>query len=69
MQLPALKDSTSFKVEKDLEIVPGDRLALLATSYENSASDDVIVETYNASSGEVTVNATYTLRFYHWGAP
>jgi hypothetical protein len=66
--LPALKGSTSFNVEKGLDIVPGDRLALLATSYENMASDDVVVKTYDATTGLVTVHANYTLNFYHWGA-
>jgi hypothetical protein len=51
-----------------LDIVPGDRLALLATSYENMASDDVVVKTYDATTGLVTVHANYTLNFYHWGA-
>lgn len=32
--LPAKKGDTSFFVEKDLELYPGDNLALLATSYD-----------------------------------
>jgi len=32
--LPAKKGDTSITVEKDLELYPGDNLALLATSYE-----------------------------------
>lgn len=52
-----------------MDIAPGDRLALLPTSYQNDASDDVIVETYDSATGVVTVNSTYALKFYHWGAP
>ena len=37
--LPALKGDTSFSIEKNLDVVPGDRLALLATSFANMASD------------------------------
>ena len=37
--LPALKGATSFNIEKNLDVVPGDRLALLATSFDNIASD------------------------------
>jgi hypothetical protein len=66
--LPAKKGETSFNVEKDMDIAPGDRLALLATSYENEASDDVIVESYDAATGVVTVHKNHTLKFYHWGA-
>jgi len=66
--LPAKKGDTSFTVEKDLELYPGDNLALLATSYENMASDNVIVESYDAATGIITVDAKYTLNFYHWGA-
>jgi len=69
LQFPALKGATNFTVEKGLDVVPGDRLALLATSYENMAGDDVIVESYDNDTGLVTVNSTYTLNFYHWGAP
>ena len=68
LHLPALKGATSFNVDKDLDIVPGDRLALLTTAYANYASDDVIVETYNATSGVVTVHQNHTLNYYHWGA-
>jgi len=69
LQLPALKGATNFTVEKGLDIAPGDRLALLATSYANDAGDDVIVESYDSLTGVVSLNSTYTLKFYHWGNP
>ena len=32
------------------------------------ASDNVIVESYDATTGEVKLDAKWTLNFYHWGA-
>ena len=34
-----------------MDIVPGDRLALLPTSYDNMASDDVFVSSYDNETG------------------
>jgi hypothetical protein len=64
-----LKGATNFTVEKGLDLVAGDRVALLATSYENMAGDDVTIESYDTASGLITVNSSFTLNFYHWGAP
>ena len=66
--MPAKKGDVTFKVETGLELYPGDELALLATSYENMASDKVTVESYDSVTGVVTLNSKYTLKYYHWGA-
>lgn len=44
----------------------GDRIALAATSFENTAGEDAIVKAYNAKTGETDLTAA--LKFYHWGA-
>jgi hypothetical protein len=62
---PAEKGSNSFYVEAGLDIVPGDRLALLPTSYDPHTHDDVFVTSYDSSTGKVIVNTT--LNYYHWG--
>ena len=53
-------------VEAGMDLVPGDRLALLPTSFDNMASDDVFVSSYDIATGNVTINST--LDWYHWGA-
>jgi hypothetical protein len=62
---PALKGSDEFIVEPGLDMVAGDRLGLLPTSYDPEAIDDVFVTSYDSESGKVVINAT--LDFYHWG--
>ena len=61
----ALKGTNEFFTEPNLDMVPGDRLGLLPTSYDPDAIDDVFVETYDNTSGRVTINTT--LNYYHWG--
>ena len=61
----ALKDSNGFYVEAGLDWVAGDRLGLLATSFESGANDDVTISSYNATDGYVTTNEQ--LSFYHFG--
>jgi hypothetical protein len=39
---------------------------LLPTSYDNLASDEAFVESYNTTSGIAKLNGT--LNYYHWGA-
>lgn len=46
-------------------MVPGDRLGILPTSYEPEALDDVVVTSYDVTSGKVVVDKPMT--FYHWG--
>jgi len=48
-----------------MDIVAGDRLALLPTSYDNMASDDVFVTSYDIETGHTELNRE--LDFYHWG--
>ena len=62
----ALKGGNSFIVETGMDLVEGDRLALLPTSFDNMASDDVFVKSYDTATGKVTI--TSTLLWYHWGA-
>lgn len=62
---PALKGSTEFTVEKGLDLVAGDRLGLLPTSYDPHTIDDVIVKSYDKDSGKVTIEKE--LSYYHWG--
>jgi parallel beta-helix repeat protein len=61
----AKKGENSITVETGLDWVPGDRIALLATSYARAASDDVFIETYDNTTGILTINST--LNHYHWG--
>jgi len=60
------KGDKSFKVEPNLAIFPGDRLALAPTSYDFMASDDIVVNTYDNATGVVTFNGS--LSHYHYGA-
>ena len=62
----ALKGANSIFVEPGLDWVPGDRLAMMPTSYEQHAIDDLIwVTEYNNVTGEVKLNNT--LQYYHFG--
>ena len=49
----AEKGQSEFYLESGLDIVQGDRLALLATSYDPHTNDDVVVTSYDNSSGRV----------------
>lgn len=62
---PALKGDDYFYVETGLDFVPGDRLALMPTSYDPHTTDDVWITTYDSSNGKVVINTT--LNYYHWG--
>ncbi len=53
-------------IDSGLDLVPGDRLALLPTSYASDARDDVFVSSYDSSTGSVTLNTS--LNYYHFGA-
>jgi len=46
-----LKGDNNITIAKGMDIVPGDRLALLPTSYDNMASDDVFVSSYDNETG------------------
>lgn len=62
---PALKGANEFLVETGLDMVEGDRLGLLPTSYDPHTIDDVFVTSYDNETGKVVVNTT--LNYYHWG--
>jgi len=61
-----LKGDTSITIATGLDVVAGDRLALLPTSFDNTASDDVFVTAYDTATGLTTLDRA--LDFYHWGA-
>lgn len=60
------KGDTTFTVSPGLDWVAGDRLALLPTSYNQLASDEGIIETYDSTTGAVKL--TTALQYYHYGA-
>lgn len=61
----AKKGQTEFTVQGGLDIVKGDRVALLPTSYASYATDQATVESYDTASGKVTITAP--LSYYHFG--
>jgi hypothetical protein len=52
-------------VEPGLDWVAGDRVAIAATSYESTDSEDHIITGYDSTTGVATL--TNSLRAYHWG--
>ena len=62
----ALKGENEILIDKGMDLVKGDRLALVPTSFENTASDDVFVESYDNETGKAVLDRK--LEFYHWGA-
>jgi len=64
---PVFKGEMTFHLEPNLDIVKGDVLAIAPTSYFFEASDEVIVESYDATTGKTTTLKGLTT--YHWGAP
>lgn len=62
----AKKGENKILIEKGMDITPGDRLALLPTSFDNIASDDVYVTSYDNETGETGLDRK--LDYYHWGA-
>jgi hypothetical protein len=60
------RNDTQILIDTGLDLVQGDRLALLPTSYDSDARDDVFVKSYDSSSGLVTLNSS--LNYYHFGA-
>mgnify|MGYP002629819704 CR=1 FL=1 len=49
----AKKGDAQITVEPNLDLVPGDRLGLTATSFKSTASDDVFVTSYDNVTGVV----------------
>ena len=62
----AKKGDDIIHIQKGMDIVAGDRLALLPTSFDNMASDDVFVKSYDTLTGETHLMSK--LDWYHWGA-
>lgn len=62
---PALKGENTFVVETGLDWVEGDRLALLPTSYQWNAWDELFVVSYDAETGVTVVDGN--LEYYHYG--
>lgn len=65
LQKPAHKGNSTIFIDTGMDLVEGDRIALAPTSYAEFAAEDVIVQAYNATSGEVTLKSA--LDYYHWG--
>lgn len=61
------KGDTSILIEAGLDLVPGDRIALLATSFKHDASDYFELSGYDPLTGIATFSKA--LKYYHWGAP
>ena len=74
---PAKKGDTQIIIEPDLDFVNGDRIALLPTSTENMASDDVLIVDYDSTTGQAKIDRVRPpseikepgLNWYHWGDP
>jgi len=62
---PAQKDSKEFYVEPGLDWRIDDKVVLLPTSYDHKATDEVIIESYDAVTGKVTAGSA--LSYYHFG--
>jgi hypothetical protein len=67
LMAPCMRGEKQFTIASGLDIVPGDELVLMPTSYIAKHLDNVRVETYNNETGVVTIGNP--LEFYHWGAP
>ena len=60
------RNDRTILIDSGLDIVPGDRLALLPTSFAPNAADDAFVQSYDNSTGLVTLDRY--LSYYHFGA-
>jgi hypothetical protein len=63
----ANKGDTEIYVETDLDLVAGDRIALMATSYKFDVGEDFIIRDYDSTTGLVTLATA--VKYNHWGAP
>ena len=61
----ALPNQSNLILEPGLDLVNGDKLGLAATNVQVYDSETVIVESYDANSGLVTL--TEPLKGYHFG--
>jgi hypothetical protein len=62
----ANKGDTQITLDANLDLVPGDRIALAATSLAHLASDDAFVVSYDNSTGVTVINTP--LNYTHFGA-
>jgi len=53
-------------VEPSLDLVAGDRIALLPTSYKMDAHDDLFITGYDSVTGKISLESA--IKYYHWGA-
>jgi hypothetical protein len=65
LHMEAKKGDKKILIAKGMDIVAGDRLALLPTSFDNMASDDVFVTSYDNETGKTEIDRE--LDYYHWG--
>jgi hypothetical protein len=72
---PAMAGDTIMQIEKGLDLVPGDRIAFLPTSFGPEDSDDCHVLAYDKASGNVKISRERPaydgrpgLLSYHFGA-
>jgi len=65
LHVSAFAGTNEITVAPELDLVKGDRLALAATGYGGTESEDVIVEQYDAATGVVGLKDN--LKFFHWG--
>jgi hypothetical protein len=63
----ARKGDKSITVESGLDLVPGDRIVLVATSFNHDGSEENFVSDYDNQTGVITLVSE--LKVYHWGAP
>lgn len=61
----AKKGDTQITVEPGLDLVAGDRIAILTTSFWPDANDDKVVVSYDNTTGVVVLDSA--LMYYHWG--
>lgn len=63
----ANKGDTEILVETGLDLVAGDRIALAATSFKFEAGEYLIISSYDAETGVITLEDE--VHYNHWGAP
>jgi hypothetical protein len=65
LKATTLRGDTSIKVESQLDWRSGDKIVLMPTAMQNYHTDYRIIDSYDNSTGELTLNLP--LEFYHWG--
>jgi hypothetical protein len=63
----AKKGDTEILISSGLDLVPGDRIVLVATSFNFNGTEELFVKTYDIETGKITLESP--VRIYHWGAP